>query len=316
MFMVRVRFAPSPTGLLHIGNARTALFNYLFARRHQGILVLRIEDTDLERSTEASFEEILKDLRWLGIPWDEGPDRVAPKGPYRQSERSAHYEAAIARLAADGLVYLCDCSRRDIANIASAPHAGEEGPRYPGTCRSNGMRLRAWKRPPAVRVALPDREVVVHDAFQGTLRQNVSQAVGDFVLRRGDGVFAYQLAVVVDDLAMGVTEIVRGFDLLGSSPRQVLLAEMLGRKPSGFAHVPLIVDSDGERLQKRKPRHTLRGQRAAGVGPDSVIWRLAHSLGLAPDKPAARSPVSLLGQALDLAKLQGLREIRLSQWLV
>src|SRR5207247_1624702 len=133
------------------------------------------------------------------------------------------------------------------------------------TCRPHGMRARPWKRAPAVRVALPDREVVVDDALQGVVRQHVAQTVGDFVLRRGDGVYAYQLAVVVDDLAMGITEVVRGADLLDSAPRQALLAEMLGRRAPGFAHVPLVVGADGTRLEKRNPRHTLHGLRAMGM---------------------------------------------------
>src|SRR5262249_19083821 len=163
----------------------------------------------------------------------------------------------IEHLAARGLTYLCDCSRAEIARAASAPHAGEEGPRYPGTCRAHGMRPRSFRRPPAVRLRVPDGAVtVVDDAVLGRGREEAGTVTGDFVLRRGDGVFAYQLAVVVDDLAMGVTEVVRGGDLASSAPRQALLARLLGGEPPGFAHVPLLLGPDGARLAKRAPGMT------------------------------------------------------------
>jgi glutamyl-tRNA synthetase len=295
----RGRFAPSPTGDLHLGSAATALVAWLRARRAGGALVLRVEDIDGPRVVAGSEARQLDDLRWLGLDWDEGPDVGGPHAPYRQSERAALYERALATLAAQGAVYWCDCSRREIASVASAPHAGEEGPRYPGTCRASGMSPRRFKRPPAVRLAVPDREVVVHDAFQGTVRQHVARDVGDFVLKRGDGVYAYQLAVVIDDLAMGVTEVVRGVDLLDSAPRQVLLAHMLGGRAPAFAHVPLVLDADGERLQKRAPRHTVAGLREAGTTGAALVGRLARALGIgSPD-------------AADLDALTGVRTVRL-----
>jgi len=307
----RGRFAPSPTGDLHLGSVATALVAWLRARAAGGVLVLRVEDIDTPRVVAGSEARQCDDLRWLGLDWDEGSDVGGPHAPYRQSARSALYEAAIAKLAAHGLVYLCDCSRREIGGIASAPHPGEEGPRYPGTCRAYGMRDRAWKRPPAVRVALPEREVTIDDAFQGIVRQNVAPAIGDFVLKRGDGVYAYQLAVVVDDLAMGITEIVRGADLLGSAPRQVLLAELLGGRAPGFAHVPLVVDADGARLEKRNPRHTLHGLRATGVPAAAVLARIARTLGIvAKEFPAGAMP-DALRDAFDPSVLSGRRELRL-----
>ena len=223
----------------------------------------------------------LDDLRWLGLDWDEGPDVGGASAPYRQSERRAHYEAALDALARRDLTYLCDCSRAEIARIASAPHAGEEGPRYPGTCRDLGMRPRAWKRPPAVRLRVPPGGIAIDDALQGRLVQDVAQAVGDFVLRRGDGMFAYQLAVVVDDLAMGVGEVVRGADLLSSAPRQALLARLLGGTPPRWAHVPLVVAADGSRLAKRAPGVTLRDHRDAGASAAHLVDGLARLLGLA-----------------------------------
>ncbi|MFN8644514.1 MAG: tRNA glutamyl-Q(34) synthetase GluQRS [Candidatus Binatia bacterium] len=281
----RGRFAPSPTGDLHLGSLATALVAWRRACSYGGAFVLRVEDLDTARVVAGSEARQLADLRWLGLDWDEGPDVGGRAGPYRQSERDAYYEEALARLAGAGLLYLCDCSRAEIARSASAPHAGEEGPPYPGTCRRFGMRVRPWKRPPAVRLAVPDRTVVVDDLAQGRLAQHVASAVGDFVLKRGDGVYAYQLAVVVDDLAMRVSEVVRGVDLLASAPRQALLAELLGGRPPSWLHVPLVLAPGGERLQKRTPSHTLAESRARGVGPAAVIARLARTLGL--DDPAA-----------------------------
>jgi len=198
----RGRFAPSPTGDLHLGSAATALVAWLSARAAGGRLVMRVEDIDAPRVVAGSETRQLDDLRWLGLDWDEGPDVGGAHAPYRQSERSAVYDDALARLGVRGLLYYCDCSRAEIARIASAPHAGEEGPRYPGTCRAFGMRERAWKRPPAIRLAVPDGVVHVDDAIQGAFDEDVAARVGDFVLKRGDGVYAYQLACVVDDIAL------------------------------------------------------------------------------------------------------------------
>ena len=248
----------------------------------------------------------LDDLRWLGLDWDEGPDVGGPRGPYRQSERTAHYEAALAALAQRDLLYSCDCSRAEIARVASAPHPGEEGPRYPGTCRDLGLRPRAWKRPPAVRLRVPAGDVAIDDALQGRMVQDVAATVGDFVLRRGDGVFAYQLAVVVDDLAMGVTEVVRGADLLASAPRQTLLARLLGGAPPCWAHLPLVVAADGTRLAKRGGGVTLREQRAAGIDARTLVDALAALLGLEP-----RGSAAAMVRAFDRAALAGRATVRL-----
>jgi glutamyl-tRNA synthetase len=306
----RGRFAPSPTGDLHLGSVATALVAWLTARARRGILVLRVEDLDGPRVVAGAEARQIDDLRWLGLDWDEGPDAGGPYGPYRQSERGARYEAALARLDAAGLVYRCDCSRAEIARIASAPHPGDEGPRYPGTCRPHGMAARAWRRPPAVRLAVPDRVVTVADALQGSRAQNVWRDVGDFVLRRGDGVWAYQLAVVVDDLAMRVTEVVRGADLLGSAPRQALLAELLGGTAPVFAHVPLLVAADGARLAKRARGTAVRDHRVAGRRPAEVVGLVAHALGLTAS-PAAVTPRELL-DGFDRTPLAARLEARLS----
>jgi glutamyl-tRNA synthetase len=303
--MYRGRFAPSPTGDLHLGSAAAALLCAAAARRAGGALLLRMEDLDTARVLPGKSAAILDDLRWLGITWDEGPDVGGPAGPYVQSQRLALYEAALARLEAGGHVYLCDCSRAEIARVASAPHAGDEGPRYPGTCRPHGMRTRAFRRPPAVRLAVPDdAEVTVDDAVLGPLRERVGEVTGDFVLRRGDGVFAYQLAVVVDDLAMGVTEVVRGADLASSAPRQALLARLLGGEPPRFAHVPLLLGADGARLAKRAAGMTLRDQRAAGRPGAELARALARAYGH-PLDPAGE-PLSALAATLSLDRLRGL----------
>jgi glutamyl-tRNA synthetase len=276
----RGRFAPSPTGDLHVGSAATALVAWASARAAGGRFVLRVEDIDRPRVVPGAEARQLEELRWLGLDWDEGPDVGGPHAPYRQSERSDRYEDALARLAARDLLYYCDCSRAEIAAVASAPHAGEEGPRYPGTCRGFGLRERAWKRPPAIRLAVPEGRIAVDDALQGRIVQDVAAEVGDFVLKRGDGIYAYQLACVVDDVAMGVTEVVRGADLLASAPRQVLLAELLGGVPPAFAHVPLVVSADGSRLAKRAHFVTLRDRRDAGEAACDVLAVLGRMLGL------------------------------------
>ncbi|HLK10682.1 MAG TPA: tRNA glutamyl-Q(34) synthetase GluQRS [Candidatus Binatia bacterium] len=308
--MYRGRFAPSPTGDLHLGSAAAALVAWLSARAQGGRLVLRVEDLDAPRTVAGAAARQLADLRWLGLDWDEGPDVGGPHAPYRQSERTARYDAALADLARRGLVYWCDCSRAEIARAASAPHPGDEGPRYPGTCRSRGMRERTWKRPPALRLRVPDRVVTVADALHGPVTQHVADEVGDFVLARGDGVHAYQLAVVVDDLAMGVTEVVRGADLLASAPRQALLAELLGGSPPAFAHVPLVLAADGARLAKRARGATIRDLRAAGRSPADVVGLLARTLGLGEAGTGPLEARALLAR-FDRHALAGRREVRL-----
>ncbi len=304
----RGRFAPSPTGLLHLGSAATAVLCAAAARAARGALVLRVEDLDRERVLPGAADEILDDLRWLGLAWDEGPDVGGPHAPYVQSARLPLYEAALARLEGAGHTYLCDCSRAEIARAASAPHEGDEGPRYPGTCRPHGMIARAFRRPPAVRLAIPEGEagrVAFEDGVLGPRVEHASDRQGDFVLRRADGVFAYQLAVVVDDLAMGITHVVRGADLEASTARQVLLARLLGGVAPAFAHVPLVTGPEGARLAKRARGVSLRDQRAAGRDPRELVRAVAraygHDVGDAPD------PIAVLAACLSLARLRGRR---------
>jgi glutamyl-tRNA synthetase len=306
--MYRGRFAPSPTGDLHLGSAASALVGWLVARSSAGAYVLRVEDIDTPRVRKDVEARQLDDLRWLGIDWDEGPDVGGPHAPYRQSERTRLYDRALDELGERGLTYLCDCSRAEIARVASAPHVGDEGPRYPGTCREFGLREREWKRAPALRLKAPDREVVVEDRWQGTVVENVWRTVGDFVLRRGDGVYAYQLAVVVDDLAMGVTEVVRGADLLGSAARQALLCELLGGTPPRYAHHALVVGADGARLAKRAHGVSLGDHRREGASAGALVASLAEALGLATGASSS-SPRELLS-SFDASRLSGKREAR------
>jgi glutamyl-tRNA synthetase len=290
--MIRTRFAPSPTGDLHLGGAWTALASWAVARQSGGAFVLRMEDLDPPRVVVESAGRILDDLRWLGFTWDEGPDVGGPYAPYAQSARSAAYVEALGDLAQRGLVYPCDCSRSEIARVASAPHAGEETV-YPGTCRDRDP-SRAMKRDPALRLRVPEGvRVVVEDGALGPIEQDVGRVCGDFVLRRGDGVFAYQLAVVVDDLAMRVSDVVRGADLASSAPRQVLLARLLGGEPPRYAHLSLVVASDGTRLAKRTGGASVRALREAGIDAAAIVGELAHGLGLAPDA-SPRSPREVL----------------------
>jgi len=307
----RGRFAPSPTGDLHLGSAAAGLVAWLLARSAGASFVLRIEDLDTPRVVHGMVQRQLDDLRWLGLDWDEGPAVGGPDAPYVQSERCNLYEEAIASLARRDLVYLCDCSRAEVARVASAPHAGEEGSRYPGLCRKHGMRGRAWKRPPAVRLRVPDDAVItVRDRFQGDFTQDVARSVGDFVLRRGDGVYAYQLAVVVDDLAMRIGEVARAVDLLDSAPRQVLLARLLGGTPPAFAHLPLILTHDGTRLAKRARGVPIRDRRDAGQRPESLVAELACLLGLVDAGASEVAPQALL-DVFDPSRLGGRREVRL-----
>jgi glutamyl-tRNA synthetase len=281
---IRTRFAPSPTGDLHLGGAWTALASWVVARRAGGASLMRTEDLDPPRVVRGARERIEEDLLWLGLDWDEPP--------VRQSERSVAYEAAVAKLQAAGLIYPCDCSRAELARAASAPHEGEEVV-YPGLCRERDP-ARPMKRQPALRVRVPDQDVTYEDGALGTVTQNLARAVGDFVVRRGDGVFAYQLAVVVDDAETGVTDVVRGADLVASTPRQLWLARTLGYAPCRYLHVPLVLAEDGGRLEKRARGARVRELREAGVTAERVIGVLAHGLGLArTDAPQSAREVAL-----------------------
>lgn len=284
-----------------MGNARTALLAWLAARQDAATFVMRIEDLDSARVVPGAEAALLDELSWLGLDWDEGPDRGGPHKPYRQSERAALYDAAIERLRAAGRAFPCACSRAEIARAASAPHdENDEGPRYPGTCRGRPAaeieaRARAGGRGVAVRFDGRGEQTPFIDRVHGAVDPLGAGGVDDFVLRRADGVAAYQLAVVVDDAAMNIEEVVRADDLLRSTPRQIALGHALGLPVPRFAHVPLVLTPGGERLAKRTRPPALGELRAAGVEARQVVGRLAASAGLcAPD--AVLSP----GQLLDL----------------
>ncbi|HMM20338.1 MAG TPA: tRNA glutamyl-Q(34) synthetase GluQRS [Selenomonadales bacterium] len=279
MTAIRGRFAPSPTGEMHLGNAWTALLAWLEVRRLGGSMVLRIEDLDPDRSRPAFAAQLMTDLRWLGLDWDEGPDIGGPYGPYRQDDRRGLYQQAFASLARRGLVYPCYCTRAEISAAASAPHAGEGEGAYPGTCRRLGEDEQAARqalgRKPAQRLAVAAGEIEFQDGIHGRVRQDVSRSCGDFIIRRSDGVHAYQLAVVVDDAAMRISHILRGDDLLASTPRQILLYRLLGREVPAFSHVPLLCSPDGHRLSKRQKDLSLAALRGRGVSAEEVVGFLA-----------------------------------------
>ena len=288
---VRGRFAPSPTGALHVGNARTALLAWLHARAAGGELVMRVEDLDVGRVRAGVMETQLDELRWLGLDWDEGPDVGGPHAPYLQSARTERYDDALRTLAVRGLLFECSCSRKDIAAAASAPHAGEEGPRYTGICRAHHVdpsapSLMAHGRSRvALRVRVEPGEVCFDDLLQGRCCFEPGEETGDFVARRKDGAAAYQLAVVVDDAAMAITYVVRGGDLLSSTARQLLLYRALSLPEPRFLHVPLMLGADGERLAKRHGAVSLGELRARGVPAERVVGWLAATCGLAgPDE--------------------------------
>jgi len=283
---VRGRYAPSPTGETHLGNASTALLAWLSARSQQGAFVMRMEDLDRPRVVAGAAQRILDDLRWLGLDWDEGPDVGGPHAPYSQSERAALYDAAFETLRACGTLYPCFCSRKDIQSAASAPQSPGDEARYPGTCRgldagTVSSRIGAGA-PHAWRFCVDPAKVAPFvDRVRGRYAPQ-PETIGDFVVRRADGVPAYQLAVVVDDIAMELTEVVRGDDLLPSTLRQLLVYDAMGAALPEFAHVPLLVGDDGVRLSKRHQGTAIRQMRESGLSAEMIVGRLAHHHGLRP----------------------------------
>lgn len=289
---VRGRYAPSPTGDLHVGNARTALVAWLAARSGGGTFVLRIEDLDPPRVVPGSEAQTIDDLRWLGLDWDEGPDVGGPHAPYRQSERSRLYRQALRTLEGADRLYSCTCTRSELRGLLSAPHGpGSEGPPYPGTCRDRGLPVvidvnpDARTRHPSLRFRLtPNERAAFEDAVFGDTEQNVAIEVGDFILRRSDGLFTYQLAATVDDVVMGITQVVRGADLLHSTPRQILLQRVFRAATPSYGHIPLVLSAAGDRLAKRSRPMAIRSLREKGIGAERIVGAMAHTLGLV-DRP-------------------------------
>ncbi len=269
------RLAPSPTGHLHLGHARSFLLAFWHALSRGGYLRLRIDDLDAERLRPGMSERALEDLEWLGLTW-EGE-------VFWQSKRSDAYRAAASQLLAQGRAFPCVCSRSELERVQSAPHTEDRELRYPGTCRARFASFEEAQRAPggvAVRFQTADAPVVVVDAFSGRHEFDVQREVGDFVMVRRDGAASYQLATVVDDAAQGVTEVVRGDDLLPSAARQTLLYQSLGLAIPEWVHVPLVVDEQGKRLAKRNSPHSLLALRQAGVDPRAVVKWVANSVGI------------------------------------
>lgn len=298
---IKGRFAPSPSGYMHLGNAWSALLAWLSARSQGGAMVLRLEDLDPDRCKRSLCDQVEADLRWLGLDWDEGGSQGGESS--YQSCRGARYQEALDRLEGMGLLYPCFCTRGQL-HAAGAPHRSDGDVIYPGTCRdltAAEREARAKTRRPALRIRAPDREISFTDLLQGPVRENLARDCGDFILRRSDGVFAYQLAVVVDDALMGVSQVVRGSDLLGSTPRQIYLQHLLGYPTPAYCHVPLLCAPDGRRLSKREADLTLAALRASGVAPEEILGRLACLAGLIdrPEPIRARELIPLF----DLDKL-------------
>lgn len=290
------RFAPSPSGRIHLGNILCCLLAWLSARQKGGRVILRIEDLDTARCPRRYGEQMCRDIQWLGLDWDEGPVIGGPSGPYEQSRRTALYQAALERLEAQGLVYPCFCTRAEL-HAASAPHREDGQVVYPETCRGltaeqAAERARRTGRAPALRLRVPEEEITFIDGHMGEYGEWLPEDCGDFLLRRSDGMFAYQLAVVVDDAAMGVTEVVRGADLLASTPRQLLLYRLLGLEAPAFYHFPLLLGSDGQRLSKRNADAGLDalGERYTA---SEILGKLAYLAGFNPSAEP-RSGESLL----------------------
>jgi nondiscriminating glutamyl-tRNA synthetase len=270
---VRVRFAPAPTGLLHIGNARTALFNFLFAKRHQGTFVLRIEDTDIERSTEPSIGRIIEDLKWLGISWDEGPDRDGSNGPYRQSQRLSIYQEFANRLFQEGKSYKCFCSEERLEKLRKEQLSKGKMPRYDGRCRSLSeeeiAKMESSGLQSVLRFHVGGGPILFEDLIHEKMNFD-SAGIGDFIIVRSDGMAAYNFACVLDDHLMAITHVIRGEDHLSNTPRQILLYQALSWQPPIFAHHPLILGPDRSPLSKRHGATAVSQYREEGFLPEAL----------------------------------------------
>jgi glutamyl-tRNA synthetase len=276
----RVRIAPSPTGPLHIGTGRTALFNYLYARRTGGTFVLRLEDTDVARSTVAFEEDILENLHWLGLTWDEGPDSAGgsdrgPFAPYRQMQRLETYAAAATELLAKDLAYPCYCTPEELDADRKAQEAARKPPKYVGRCANLTPEDRAARESEgkrgALRFRVPPGVIAFHDEVRGDVEIDTSNLGGDFVIVRSDGTPLYHFTVVVDDAAMAMTHIIRGEDHLSNTPKHILLFQALGYEVPKFAHLPLILNPDRTKMSKRKSQTAIADYRAQGYLPEAMV---------------------------------------------
>jgi len=277
--MVKVRFAPSPTGPLHIGGARSALFNFLFARKNNGVFIVRIEDTDLERSSRESEKNILESLKWLGITWDEGIEVGGENGPYRQTERLSLYQDYAQKLIEEGHAYYCFCTEEELEEEREALLAKGEMPRYLGKCRNltpeQKDKYLAEGRKPTIRFKVPaGKTIVIHDLVRGTVSFDTA-GIGDFIIVKSDGIPTYNFAVVIDDVTMGITHVLRGEEHLSNTPRQILLYEALGFKTPEFAHISLILGKDRTKMSKRHGATAVENYREKGYLPEALVNFLA-----------------------------------------
>lgn len=275
----RGRIAPSPTGLLHLGHAATFLRAAEHAQKHSGVLIYRNDDLDAARSKPHFHQAALEDLRWIGLQWQEGPDIGGPRGPYSQSERGALYLESFEQLRLSGLVYPCQCTRRELASALSAPHANEEEAPYLGTCRPGkplvfeGNPHLNWR----FRIDMPEK-VTFNDGRLGEQSAMAGSSFGDFLVWRKDGAPSYQLACAVDDALMEITEVVRGEDLVTSTFRQILLLRALGHAIPSFHHCPLLTDGSGKRLAKRHDSAAIRTLREQGLTPADIRQSISREL--------------------------------------
>lgn len=293
--VIRSRFAPSPTGRMHLGNLWIAFLNWLWTRQRGGKIILRMEDIDRDRCRKEYEEGILEDLSWMGLDFDEGPEGIYSYGPAVQSRRYDIYDSILSAMEKKGHIYPCYCSRSRIHQVLSAPHEGEARPVYDGHCRNLTPKEReSMTKNPCWRVRMEESTISFTDLFYGTITRTLKAGADDFVVRRADGLVAYQLAVSIDDGEMGITHVFRGNDLLDSTPGQAWLIQKLGYQMPAYGHLPLLVDTRGIRLSKRQKGITVRELRNRGLRPEDLTGLLLHLAGGLPEL----RPVSL-EEALD-----------------
>jgi len=307
MSKIRVRFAPSPTGPLHIGGARSALFNYLLAARENGDFILRVEDTDLDRSTPESEQNIIASLRWLGIEWNEGVGKGGPFGPYRQTERLPLYRAAVQQLLDNGYAYTCYCTEEELATVRAEQQANGLTPHYNGTCRHLSAEQRAAKEAagmkPVVRFAVPQNQaLVIDDLVRGKVVFNSDEIGGDFVILKSDGLPTYNFAVVVDDYQMQITHVIRGEEHLPNTPRQLLLYDAFAYTRPTFAHVSLILGPDHSKMSKRHGSVSVVNYQEQGFLPEAIVNFLAL-LGWSPEGDNELLSMEQLRQQFSLTRV-------------
>ncbi len=304
---MRVRFAPSPTGFLHVGNARTAITNYLIARKNNAPMVLRIEDTDMERSTKESEQSIYQDLAWLGISWNEGPDVGGEYGPYRQSQRFDIYRTYTEKLIAEGMAYYCYCTKEELDATKKGADGSAETYTYNGRCRNlsadEQKKLETEGRRPTVRFRVPDNtSIVVNDWIKGPVEFNSSNIGGDFIIIRSDGVPVFNYIVIIDDALMKISLVIRGDDHLSNTPKQLLVARALGLPEPEYAHLPLIMGPDRSKLSKRHGITSVEMYRRQGYLPEALMNYMAM-LGWASESGDEILPIDTIISQIDLTRL-------------